>query len=116
MANHNKNRVRRNFIGSAKIFMSDHTVVRFVERQGLEIEGLDINEVRTKIIRKFKNTQLAGFLSDGKERRYEVAGALGERMQFVCRKTPYGKYIIISCQLQGRKNDWWKNEGLIEHA
>ncbi|AGY48368.1 hypothetical protein Slash_79 [Bacillus phage Slash] len=116
MANHYKNKVRRNFIGNVKVFMSDHAVIRFVERQNLDPAGLDINAVRTEIIRKFRNSKLGGFLANGKERRYEVAGSMNERMQFICKKEECGKYVIISCQLQGKRNDWWKNEGLVKNA
>ncbi|AKC02704.1 hypothetical protein CPT_Stills76 [Bacillus phage Stills] len=116
MANHYKNRVRRNYIGDIKVFMSDHAVIRFVERQNLEVEGLDIDATRTQIIRKFRNTKLAAFLPGSRERRYEVAGSMNERMQFICRKTASNKYIIISCQLQGKRDNWWKNEGLVKYA
>ena len=108
MANHHKNRIRKNFLKGQEVRVTEHALDMFYERTESEL-GRD--SAIKLIKRKFKNSTLRKFFKSGKELRAEVAGSMDERLSFISIKEK-NQFVIISCWLQGRKDDWWKNEGV----
>ncbi|QJT70377.1 hypothetical protein [Microcystis phage MaeS] len=102
-----KFRKRKDYLKGYKVVIKQHVVDRYMERAGVDEE-----EARTTLEKKFRDSKLTQLLPDGSERRMEVGGSLNRRLIFVAQK--YGrKFVVITCYLQGARDSWWKNEGLI---
>lgn len=100
----------RNFIGvAAKVVIRHHVVDRYAERAGVDhVTG------RNTLVKKFLNSKLLKIYPDGSEKRAEVCSSMDKRLQFVAYYKPKtNTYIVVTCYLQGSKDNWWKNEGLI---
>ena len=98
----------RDYLGKGyKVVIKRHVIDRYVERSGVSRE-----EAEATLETKFRNSRLTQLLPDGSERRMEVGGSLTKRLIFVAIKK--GRtFVVITCYLQGSRNNWWKNEGLI---
>lgn len=99
----------RNYIGGAKIVIKHHVVERYAERTGASMKT-----AREKLVLKFLNSKLSKLYPDGTELRAEVLASMNKRMMFVSVYKPKtNTYIVLTCYLQGKKDNWWKNDGLV---
>lgn len=96
----------RNYIGSSKVVIKKHVIDRYMERVGVSFE-----EARDTLVYKFKNSRLSHLKPDGSEVRSEINRAMNKRLTFIAKKEG-NTFIVITCYLQGPKDNWWKNEGL----
>lgn len=97
----------RNYVGDHKIIIKKHVVDRYMERVGVSYE-----EARSTLVKKFRNSKLSHIKRDGSEVRSEVCASMDKRLTFIAQKKG-GVFIVITCYLQGKKDNWWKNEGLV---
>lgn len=97
----------RNYVGSHKIVIKKHVVDRYVERVGVTYE-----EAHSTLVSKFKNSKLSHIKRDGSEVRSEVNASMNNRLTFIAKKEG-STFIVITCYLQGKKDNWWKNDGLV---
>lgn len=103
-----KRRVRpRNLIAGYSVVIQKHVVDRYVERTGVSRD-----EAEKTITKKFRNSKLDRIQRDKSEVRHEVSGAMFKRLTFISHFRN-GTFYVTTCYVQGSKNDWWKNEGLI---
>jgi hypothetical protein len=105
-----KNIKRRNLIGGSRVVIKQHVVDRYVERCGVSEE-----EARSTLVKKFKNSKLTKLKPDGSEIRKEITGSMNKRLTFISSfNRRNNTFYVFTCFLQGPRNNWWKNEGLIE--
>lgn len=96
-----------NFLQGYKVVITQHVIDRYMQRAGVSEK-----EARDTLLTKFKNTRLTYFRKDGSEVRRELSGSLNKRLTFVAAKKGM-TFHVITCYLQGPKDNYWKNEGLI---
>lgn len=103
-----KRPAKRDFLKGYKVIIKQHAVDRYMERA-----GVSESEARNTLEKKFRNSVLSSFKPDGAELRREVVGAKDKKLNFIAYK--YNKtFVVVTCFLQGSKDNWWKNEGIIE--
>lgn len=90
-----------------KIVIMHHVVERYSQRA-----GVSMNEARSTLRMKFKDSKLVHFRPDGTEVRKECSGSLNKRLTFLAQKSGHTLFVT-TCYLQGREDDYWKNEGLV---
>lgn len=98
---------RRDFLKGYKVSIKQHVIDRYMERT-----GVGEKEARETIEVKFRNSKLTELNKGGYERRVEIKGSLNKRLIFVSKKCGH-TFVVITCYLQGKRDNWWKNEGLI---
>lgn len=99
---------RLNLLKGYKVVIKSHVVDQYMERA-----GVTENEARATLEAKFRNSVLVRFKPDGSEHRSEIGGSKAKRCTFVARKE--GRtFVVITCYLQGPRDNWWKNEGLVK--
>lgn len=99
---------RNNYVKGYKVVIRQHVVDQYMERAGVDEE-----EARATLERKFRDSRLTQLMNNGFERRMEKGGSLNKRCIFVAKKEGR-KFIVITCYLQGKRTNWWKNKGLIK--
>lgn len=103
-----KKQVKRNFLKGFKVIIKQHVIDQYMARA-----GVSEREAKETLERKFRNTYILTFKSNGAEIRKEIDGSKNKKLNFVAYKRNK-TFIVVTCYLQGAKNNWWKNEGIIE--
>ena len=123
---------RKDAFKGCKVVITNHAIQRFLERSenmseekfyellnqsktGNKIAEKRIKKVREELELKFRNSSLKKFMKDGAEMRYELSGSMNKRCTFVAYKNG-NKFTVVTAYLQGKKKDYWKNEGVVKHA
>jgi hypothetical protein len=99
---------RNSYVKGYKVVIKKHVIDQYMARAGVDEE-----EAKSTLERKFRDSRLTQLMNKGFERRMEKGGSLDKRLIFVAKKE--GRtFIVITCYLQGKRTSWWKNEGLIK--
>lgn len=98
-----------------RIIIRDHVIERFIERVGVR-DNETFNSIREKLVARFTKTSLKGI----KKKGYEVWNehpriAIENQLTFVV-NMKLDKVVVITTYLTGKKDDWWKNEGLNKNV